>query len=364
MKIVVARAWDIKPPYHGGKLRSHQLKEDLENEGFELEEVHIGKTKFSIKCFRFSVIGLCALFNPKISRLTGIKQFIRYLRARILLKQSSPNLVIIEDTQGPHWFYACRSLKLDCVAVPHNIESLNDPNCREFSKLGGIFGLLDELKLISSYSKSVATISHEEFFLFNKVTPNVEVYPYFPPKFIIERCELVRAKRKTSQKRTLLLVGSRQMGADADTLELLKELSNNEFEAVLCGNGTDYYKEFNLPGINVLGRVSEVEYLSLLATSSAAILYNKSGSGVLTRVYEIAYSGIPIYLNYHAARSISEIKDLFIYYSLKDLICLLKSIHKKPSVESNIYSYGRKDSQKGFQCISAILGISKCSRLF
>ena len=111
------------------------------------------------------------------------------------------------------------------------------------------------------------------------------------------------------------------------------------FNLIIAGFGTEaLVKQFkDLPScISILGSVSKDVYQKLLKTCKAVLIYQHSGTGVLTRIPELMIAGIPIIANSIALRSFHHLKGLYTLPNLEALNNLDSLNLEKPAINAEL----------------------------
>jgi len=207
------------------------------------------------------------------------------------------------------------------IGLCQNIETLSR------SQIGatGQRELLDyELDCISDCSL-VVTISREETVFLTNLDISAFYYPYFPVDDIRDRMLSLREKRKNREKEGFLLVGTAN---NAPTMKGMQEVmqrwssinkSTDCGRLYVAGYGSEPLKDF-ADGKDVIfrGALSNEKLDALLANIKACVVYQKDGSGALTKICEFLLAGIPVLANSHSARSYYNLPGVIEFFDLND----------------------------------------------
>lgn len=326
-------------PYgHGGDRRTYQINwllKDLYDAVF-----------FSSTQQKESItqrVGFIILYAPKLFFLLGIKRmfystnWITILSVALQLnrtfKSKRIDLVIWESTLPSEWYfpYLCRYIFHKKVyAFPHNLESVIATNEIEFRN--SINNLSNELNYLH-VCHHVFTISFEENWLFNNVGMNASLLPYFPVGQIADNLNTVKNKRSQrlpNDKMQYIILGTvLNRPTHVGMLELIQELQTEKYKHLditfcIAGFGTNSFrKEIFVDYIICKGELSEEELQLELTHTDAAIVYQPTSTGALTKIAEYAYMNIPVLCNAESARTIQQLQHVFVYSSFEQLFEIL-----------------------------------------
>lgn len=107
----------------------------------------------------------------------------------------------------------------------------------------------------------------------------------------------IRQRRKTSQKRSILILGTAANPPTRRGLtELLKMISEQQDERsfTLAGFGTEVLRPIAPSNVLVMGGISDDALTDLLVECEALLIYQPPTSGMLTRIVEASIAGVPI----------------------------------------------------------------------
>lgn len=139
-------------------------------------------------------------------------------------------------------------------------------------------------------------------------------YPYKPVGEIRERLLGIRAYRRTNPERsnTLLMFGSITHRTTFESFRwLLKNLQKSGLpegiQLQVAGRGGEKLAEefSSIPNLHIHGLLSQDDLDHLLKQTSLVLLPQLSGFGALTRISEMACSGIPVLTSQHALAAMS-----------------------------------------------------------
>ena len=233
--------------------------------------------------------------------------------------------VVWEATASAGAILACDK---PIFGFPHNIESLNPAGRQLLGEKSPLLALVDEFGLLRKCNV-INFIAKEEAYLAQNLGLDCGYLPYYPPAEVSTKLAAIRQRRlSTPPGEAFLIVGSATNVPTANSLALLlTEIRNrNEiarFKFILCGSATARYARDCGQNVDVRGRVSDEELTRLLETCRAAIVFQKEGSGMLTRITEFLLSGVPVVANLHAVRSIEQHAGLMIAADLQGVIDLV-----------------------------------------
>lgn len=249
------------------------------------------------------------------------------------------------------------SRNIPIVVTCQNIETLSASQMlQEYQR-----ELFDfELDLFSK-SDLVVTISREETFLLQNLGIKPFYIPYYPVAKIRDRMLAIRASRKTTQKRDILLIGS---VGNIPTLDgMVKFLTDwqgavrpdgNKARLIVAGFGTEQLQEY-ITGSEIIfkGALSDSELDQLLAEVKATVVYQECGSGALTKICEFLIAGIPVFANQHAARSYYNIPGIIEFNDINEVVVGLEQVI---GVESEIMIPAEPDYS---ELLSTITNLTK-----
>jgi glycosyltransferase involved in cell wall biosynthesis len=134
------------------------------------------------------------------------------------------------------------------------------------------------------------------------------------------------------------------------------------FNLIIAGFGTEaLVKQFkDLPScVNILGSVSKEVYQKLLKTCKAVLIYQHSGTGVLTRIPELMIAGIPIIANSIALRSFHHLKGLYTLHNLKALKNIDSLNLVKPTINAELIKQTQQQQIETITYVASRLAMLK-----
>lgn len=298
-KVLIARDW-ASGHFHGGALRSLQIEEMLAEKDVDYETLPPRVTA------SYTLDGICAAILlkrriPSIDLIDMLRIVRRYSPALVeLRKYRGDKVVLWESTRSYYWPLACKKLGIDVIALPHNLESVNFRLNFSYIKT--------EIACMKYLSRAVFAISSEDAWMFNQGSGSVDWLPYSPPKEIMLRSEKIRKSRKAKKTHNnddrILILGTSQKSNEHDLVELVLAADKLGIAVDVVGKGNEtILRKFNLRNTIVHGYVDDIILQSMLINCRCALVWNRTGSGVLTRIPELALCGIPVICNVGAARS-------------------------------------------------------------
>lgn len=319
---------------HGGNRRTYQIN-------WLLKDLY-DTVLFSSTQQKESItqrFGFIILLFPKLYVLLGSKRMFYYtnwltilsvaLQLNRTFKNNRIDLVIWESTLPTEWYfpYLCRYIFHKKVyAFPHNLESVIET--KNIGLKSSIAKLTTELNYLH-VCHHIFTISFEENWLLNNVGMKASLVPYFPVGQIAKNLNTVknkRTKRLPNDRKQYLVLGTvLNKPTHLGMLELIHELQKDQYKSVgisfcLAGFGTELLrKEVLVDYISCKGELTEEELHFELVKTDAAIVYQPTSTGALTKITEYAYMNIPVLCNTESARTIQHLQGVFVYSSFEQL---------------------------------------------
>jgi hypothetical protein len=149
----------------------------------------------------------------------------------------------------------------------------------------------------------------------------------------------LREQRRYSNKTHFLVIGSAfhpptRLGFEA-LLKVLPDISiANSCRFEIAGRGTEVLRDLcKHPNVTLRGSVDDAVLDELFVGAKAAIMYQRSGVGALTRIPELLIAGIPVMGNSVACRSAWENPGVTCFESwteLSELLCISKNAPHLP----------------------------------
>jgi len=224
------------------------------------------------------------------------------------------------------------------AAVCHNLETLA-PRQVEGASAVKMLGLeLDALRRC----RLAVTISREETWLLTNLGVSCHYFPYYPPERVLARLQAVRRRREAGgERRGILLLANAKNPQTGEGMERLighwRERKLHEPFGPLLVAG--FHSERLFPdrgaleedgGVRLLGTVEQGALDALLSRVAAALCYQESGSGALTRICELLLAGVPVLASPHAARSYHGRPGLIEFAGLDGLEGALCELRQRP----------------------------------
>jgi glycosyltransferase involved in cell wall biosynthesis len=206
-------------------------------------------------------------------------------------------------------FEVPRRLRARALVFPHNLEILayaqtDGVNARRAQILA--HALSGDAELLAEAGQ-VVVISREEQWLLANLGVEAVYLPYLPQAGRREALRAIRQKRQGAEKKSVLVVGT---AVNLPTLHGIRTLietvlrSGINEKCVVIGKGTEALRgHFNSENVDFMGFVSSEELVRQQITCKALFVHQPFGTGVLTRIIEAVYSGIPVVANPLGGRS-------------------------------------------------------------
>lgn len=340
--IVRHSKFESNPFGDGGSKRSAQIEELLnsgsltfENEDFKLPK---GLSKFklfklSLRAIRFIKKNIGWKSYPSLkSRIGAIKHFA--LRIPVIIdKYKNKNVCFVwESTVSENYSYPylMKAAGAKVIAVPHNLESVV-PTQKD-SQTGTIapkwfYNEIERLKKCDA----VFAISKEETWILRLFGVNAYYLPYYPPQEAFDYLLKIREKRAAradnAEKRFLLLGSATNVPTQNGMQSLIDAVSSDkrQFSVAVAGYGTDSLRIDNDSDVKFLGPLSSEQLEKALVETDAILIYQPPTSGALTRITEMLVAGVPVFVNFNAARDCHYVEDVNVYESFDDLFIKLES---------------------------------------
>lgn len=334
----------------GGSKRSAQIEELLEkiSIGYCNDELVLPKGMSLSLRLRWLMKGarfVTRHFSLKeIRSLSNWVAMAKYFGLRIPLFAKYANedvCFLIEDTtSGAFGYpYMAKDIGKKMIAVPHNLESLCCIGTDLQSGKPMLEWLLEDIKRLKMCD-AVFCISKEETWLLQIYGINAHYLPYYPPRAAEAYFLNVRKKRQERIPNRIpkfLILGS---AGNPPTLhgmeEVLKYLGSHEelpFEVHVAGYRTEKkLKQISHPQIVYHGTLSKDKLEQQLVEADALVINQPATSGALTRIVEHLIAGIPVVASFGAARDYYQSNGVYVYYSMDELMAILKSFQPQEIV--------------------------------
>jgi len=328
-KIIRNTKFRLDPFADGGSKRSVQIQQ-LYQENNLLNEGDDFVLPKGLKLTRLIILSLRAIkfihrYYPK--RIGGIRKYItliKYyaLRLPVVMDKYIDQDVVFswENTTDRDLLYLLKATGKRVIALPHNIESL----VRSHS----IIGLNDEVENLK-HCDVVFTIAKEEAWLLRLLGLNAHYLPYYPPQEAVVYFERIRKQRELlqhkAQKHFLLLGSATNTPTRAGMQSLIDFFTSKDFnyQISVAGYGTESLRQIAHPNMVYRGTLTNDELEDLLVHVDALLIYQPPTTGSLTRIPEMLIAGVPIFVNFDAARDYHHVEDVMMYNSLEELFARL-----------------------------------------
>jgi hypothetical protein len=301
----------------GGQRRASQIAELIRRAGFEVAPVPLDSCP---QFRRYALAGLAASYKAGlgVSR-RGVVAGAAYRAA--MVAHRGPKVMVRERTLG------CGRMAADLahgagfrtVVLPQNFESLvggqDDPLVRFRSRAAAA---ADELRRLAREDR-VFSISREEQWLLTAHGIPADHLPYFPvPEWEADLLRVRRARRPVRPRRLVVIGSVSNPPVRAGVLDLLRRagpvVRRAGAELHVAGNDTA-----------ALGRLSDDDLYALLATATAALVYQSSGCGALTKIPELLLAGVPVLANGVAARSAHHYAGVHLFETAAEMAELIRA---------------------------------------
>jgi hypothetical protein len=307
---------------HGGRHRSVQLRELVEDAGFQPAVIPTATPQSNLKSY---MRGLQAAISHSIPVGGGWKWLRRFGRTCARFEEAVANhsgiaAVLWENTRPQGWLVPrlARRLGLPVISVPQNLEAMGAGRViHRTSDYPGKEMLMEATAM--RQADRVFCISTEEQWWLGWYGIQASYLPYFPPAELCERMLAIRAERqKRRDNGRLLVLGSASNPPTFQGMEtLLRIFQDCGKEAIgvdVVGRETERLPEELLsPGVKIHGRASEQTLRQLMVECRGMVIHQPLAVGALTRVTEVLMAGIPILANPIAARSARSFPGIAVY---------------------------------------------------
>jgi len=311
--ILLSLAFLDKKGWFGGKNRSLQLYEKFESEGYSFEriaDIPVPRKIDTLLC-ALAFIFKYGWFSPlcySSIQSTGHRYF---LYKYIFRKYPEVSEVYIEGTGFGSILFVnyLKSIPVKVVYMPANIESLT-PYTDVWTHTLPLFDRFrQEIKYLKK-ADVVLNISSEEAWILQIFGVNAQFLEYIPPIELQEIIARRKKKRKSQPNGGYLYVGNFD---NEPNRQGIKSLINQVVEGhirldsplYIIGRNSDLIKSSVPQGrsdIVFLGELSDEELEEQYQKCKGVYILHVPTSGMLTRVVELMYSGIPVYGNLAALK--------------------------------------------------------------
>lgn len=328
--IVCNTKFKLDPFADGGSKRSVQIRQLYEENGLLYKEDTFVLPKglrlsHLIKLALQSVWFIRRYYPRHLLRHDNYIALVKYyaLRLPLINRYYNENVIFSwEDTGNQKMLYCLKATGHKVIGLPHNIESL--VCCHNLCSLEVEIEALCKCDI-------VFTIAKEEAWLLRLLGVNAHYLPYYPPREAVAYFENIRRKRELRvanvQKHFLLLGSATNIPTRSGMQDLVNFVaqSNINFQMSVAGYGTESICQVLHPNIQFLGTLSVDALELLLECVDALLIYQPPTTGSLTRIPEMLIAGIPVFVNFDAARDYHHVEDVVEYNSFGDLLTRLSS---------------------------------------
>lgn len=329
---------------HGGRHRSLQLREIVEEAGLEPVVMPVAPEVSNAACY---VEGLKAMLRHRVPPGRGWRWIRRWgrnqMRFRHALSSGKDFRMLFWENTRPVGYLSPlfgREAGLPVYAVPQNIEALAEgkPALKPSDyPLAEVCAEMAAVRL----ADYVETICQAEQWFMAHHGIAAGFLPYYPPAPVREQMLKVRQQRmeQPDSGRLLIMGTTTNPPTRQGMMMLLKVLSKVQAadapDVDIIGTGTEALRvEFGHPRLHFHGRVSAEKLDSLLAGAKATLIHQPLATGALTRVAELLMAGVPVIANPVAARSTGHHTGVHVYEDEAGLLSLSASHLPMPSIPS------------------------------
>tara|TARA_A100000171_G_scaffold33155_1_gene31560 strand:+ start:4087 stop:5121 length:1035 start_codon:yes stop_codon:yes gene_type:complete len=316
---------------HGGYKRSLQLSEIARADGIQTLCLPSHRYELLIVLLRSPLSTLAVLptalaIGARSLSLKGIAAALLYggwIHSQ-MRRHGWPKIMLeVSANQGIILGNVLASLKVPFSAYPHNIEFMVPGQSQSyFRSESAAFGA--EMRVYRAACQVHAISELDAAVLRALDVRSVQTLLYTPPES--ERSELGKIKRLrvASDKTGILILGTAgnpptRLGLER-LLNLIQECAPDQ-SFTLAGFETEVLAPIAPPCVRVLGSVTRAMIHDLMVQTEALLVFQPPTSGMLTRLVEASFAGVPTYVlgGYFQARglddqgvhSISSLDELF-----------------------------------------------------
>lgn len=329
-QIVCNTKFKLDPFSDGGSKRSVQIREILDKKGIPYKDdaFALPKNASWIQLLKWSLRAISFIHRhyPKrtIKTLSRYIRLVKYYALRIpvvLDKYKDQDVAFLwENTNDRDMLYLLKATAHPIIGMPHNVESL--------AKSHSIKGLEKEVFNLRQCDV-VFAISKEESWLLRLLGLNAFYLPYYPPReaqaFFLSIREK-RSRRVPGPVRKYALLGSATNVPTRTGMQMLVDFASTQelsFDLYVAGFGTESLRKIVHQHISFYGTLSNEELEKMLIDIDGIIIYQPPTTGALTRIPEMLLAGIPVFVNFDAARNYFDVEGVIQYHSFEDLLSVL-----------------------------------------
>lgn len=324
---------------HGGNRRTLQVLDLFSRYGLECEVIQDKiKGRKIVPNVTATLRGLLPGLSAPFSRWFSPRGLRNYGLIRAIGKtiKVSKNSVVIFDA----FICAYSTLFSDIhkrggkiIIFPHNIDSLSPGIRHPISQ--AVSPQWADLEIAAlAEADLVCCISREEQWLLSLHGINACYLPYEPTPEYRSKLGEIRRLRASQIKDVVLILGT---ATNIPTLRGMQEILKRApdlaaaakgLQIVVIGYGTEVLAPLvadeNLP-ITILGGVSDEVLDNYLLRTKVNLAYQEGTTGMLTRIQELLYCGIPVIANNIAARSYQNVPGVVVTESIDEMLNVLTS---------------------------------------
>ena len=348
---------------HGGRHRSLQLREIVDEAGFEAAVMPVAPEVSNLACY---VEGMKAALRLRIPPGHSWRWLRRWGRNRLRFQaafsvRNDYRVLFWENTRPVGYLSPLfgREAGLPVYAVPQNIEALAEgrPALKPSDyPLGGVCAEMSALRL----ADHVDAICQAEQWLMSRHGVSAGFLPYHPPAVLRMQMLEVRARRiQSPSSGRLLIMGTTTNPPTRQGMAiLLASLSAAALDAPpvdVIGTGTETLGlKFSHPRFHFHGRVNSELLDDLLAGAKATLVHQPLATGALTRIAELLMAGLPVIANPIAARSTGHHQGVHVFEDDAGLNALCAAELPVPPVP--VVPEGVRNAIRALQMLAARAG--------
>lgn len=327
----------------GGGRRSAQIEEILRGHGIVWQDTFSSprptRRALLATILRLRLTAPVIRMRPRRSLLRYLAD--DYLRHRwFFAHHPEVRVFVVEECTDYARLRAARAAGVGIISLPHNLETWQQSPARDFYSGEGPPAAIHREAIFSALSDVVFCISREEQWFLTNHGAVTDYLPYHPPAAERTRLGRIRARRqvRSPEPGQLLAVASGRntrnragLQALARQIALLPEESRVHLH--LGGQALgDLPEQLRSPRCTFHGELNEEQLETLMVRCHAAVVYQESGVGALTRIPEMLCAGLPVLANAHAARSAYHLPGVTIFHDLNELTRLATQYLHLPPV--------------------------------
>ena len=329
---------------HGGWQRTRQVRRLLETENCQVVSCPVHEQNLNRFEKLAALLESCSRYHiPPAARLWSQRhRAYTYARARRWFRQQHSRgvrVLVYEHSilLNPVLAHAAAAENMAVFGIPHNMESIAAQKANPFTSAKGLRFLREELQLFRKM-KHVFCISREETWLMNCLGIEAAYLPYYPPDDDLQALQTVRSHRSNGTEKSYLVFGTADnptthKGVLALDRLLVESPVPEDCRLLLAGYNTEKFRDrLKSPVWQIIGTVPSEDLGNLMQDVAALLVFQKSGSGALTRIPRSLISGIPVLANSMAARNYYDHEGVYVFDTAQGLRELLQQDLPTPPV--------------------------------